>query len=133
MDIETECRQASLNFKRCPTCGHMWASRDRLLADPDITVVGYQASFKKLTEGLFLFNHLCNATLALPAEKFIDLYNGPIFEERLTGGKTCPGHCLYQNDLSSCPAKCDCAFVREILQIIRKWPKNDKPSAAFNG
>jgi hypothetical protein len=23
-----------------------------------------------------------------------------------------------------CPSQCECAYIREILQIIRNWPKN---------
>lgn len=89
MDANAVCRQAQPIYKECPVCGHMWCSRDELLEDPDIELVGYQASLRMLSEGLFLFNHLCKgATLALPAGDFSDLYNGPIFKERLTGTKT---------------------------------------------
>lgn len=131
MNAKTVCRQAKPIFKECPMCGHAWYSRNEMLEDPDIELVGYQASFKMLNEGLFLFNHLCRgATLALPAGVFLDLYKGPIFNERLTDTKACPGHCLYQNDIEPCPVKCDCAFVREILQVIKKWPKTGDPTNA---
>lgn len=134
MDAKAVFRQASQAkpiFKKCPMCGQSWRSRDQFLEDPYIELVGYQASFRLMTEGFFLFNHLCRgATLALPAGKFLDLYNGPVFKERLIGTQTCPGHCLYQDDIEPCPAKCDCAFVREILQVIRKWPKNRELLAA---
>jgi hypothetical protein len=130
MNAKAVCCQAKPIFKECPMCGYAWCSRNEMLEDPDIELVGYQASFKILTEGLFLFNHQCQgATLAVPAGEFLDLYNGPVFKERLTGTKACPGHCLYHDDFEPCPAKCECAFVRKILQLIRKWPKNGEPSA----
>jgi hypothetical protein len=111
-------------FKTCPMCGHRWHSRQQLLEDPCLQLVGYQVSFKALTSGLFLFNHLCKgATLALPASAFSDLYAGSIFKERFTGSQSCPGHCLYQDDLEPCPRQCECAYVRHIINIIKCWPK----------
>jgi hypothetical protein len=46
-------------------------------------------------------------------------------EERKTGTEECPGYCLHQDELQPCPARCECAYVREIIQIIRNWPKRD--------
>jgi hypothetical protein len=86
-------------------------------------MIGYQPLFEKLTAGLFLFNHSCGTTLATPAEAFQDLYDGPIFTERLNGTEECGGHCLHEDDLGPCPAKCECAYVREIMQVILNWPK----------
>ena len=85
--------------------------------------IGYQVNFKSLDAGIFLFNHRCKGTLAIPAEQFRDLYKGPIFKERATGSDDCPGHCLHEDQLDPCPVRCECAYVREILQIIRRWPK----------
>ncbi len=106
-------------FKECPYCGFKWNTRDSFISDPDVTIIGYQASFKKLTKGLFYFNHSCNGTMALSVSDFKDLYSGPVYEERRTGGDGCPGHCLSMDNLESCPAQCECAFVRELIQIIK--------------
>ena len=110
-------------FKRCPNCGFEWSSRDDFLSDPRLRVIGYQVNFQSLDAGIFLFNHKCNGTLAIPLEQFKDLYDGPIFTERATGSDDCPGFCLYEDRLEPCPARCECAYVREILQIVREWPK----------
>lgn len=132
MNTNPTCRAQQV-FKTCPMCRHKWCSRDQLLEDPQVVLVGYQASFKKLTEGFFLFNHACNnATFAVLASQFIDLYHGPVFKKRMANSKSCPGHCLYENDIEPCPAQCECAFVREILQVIRKWPKLDNTGADHN-
>jgi hypothetical protein len=112
-------------FKKCPMCGTSWRRRDDFLADPDIGVVGYQVNFRDLIAGIFLFNHNCGDTLALPVSAFRDLYSGPLFHERAVGTSECPGHCLRQDDLEPCPAKCECGFVREILQTVRNWPKRE--------
>jgi hypothetical protein len=93
------------------------------LGDPNLTIIGYQVSFEELVEGLFLFNHSCETTLGVKAGKFQDLYPGPIFDNRLSGKADCPEYCLRRNDLRPCPAKCEFAYVREIIQIIRNWPK----------
>ena len=59
----------------------------------------------------------------MPCQEFQDLYSGEIFVERATGSAQCPGHCLHQDNLLPCPARCECAYVREVMQIIRQWPK----------
>lgn len=111
-------------FKQCPCCGLAWPTRDAFLRDPKLIVVGYQVNFDKLLLGLFLFSHrACGSTIALPAESFRELYDGPIYESRATGTDECPEYCLYESELGACRAKCECAYVREILQVVRRWPK----------
>lgn len=106
-------------------CRHTWNGRTEFLADPDIEIIGYQVHFKDLKKGLFLFSHSCNTSLSIPSGRFTDLYRGEMVEERKTGTEECPGYCLHQDELQPCPARCECAYVREIIQIIRNWPKRD--------
>ena len=108
------------NFKVCPHCGFIWKNRDSCLTDDRVTIIGYQAYFEDLKAGLFLFNHSCNGTFALEAILFTDLYDGPIFQESATGSDDCPEYCLNEENLDPCPAQCECVFVREIIQIIKK-------------
>ena len=110
-------------FKQCTSCGFKWSTRDQFLEDPDIELVGYQVNFVELLAGFFLFNHSCGTTLAVLSEAFEDLYDGPVFSERATGSEECQKHCLHEDDLSPCPAQCECAFVREIIQYIKSWSK----------
>ena len=116
-------RRAMKSFKVCPKCGRQWVERSAFLSDPDLTLVGYQVNFKELAAGMLLFNHSCRTTLALLAMDFRDLHAGPVFVERLTGSDECPGMCLHKDNLGPCPARCECAYVRDILQVIRTWPK----------
>ena len=116
-------------FKDCTICGNCWQSREAFLSDPDLTYLGYQAHFEALTAGLLFFNHDCKTTLALEVSQFRDLYDGPVFSERQTGTDECPGHCLYRESIDPCPAQCECAFVRELIQIIVCWPKTGSPSS----
>jgi len=95
-------------------------TRQEFISDQNIEIIGYQANFRKLRAGLLYFNHSCKSTLAISADLFADLYTGPIFEERKTGIDSCPGHCLHKKALDHCPAECECAYVREIIQILKR-------------
>jgi len=123
MKTKNEPEDKNDGFKQCTACGVNWSSRDQFLEDPDIQLIGYQVNFVELLAGFFLFNHSCRTTLAITAETFEDLYNGPVFSERATGTEKCPEHCLHESDFSPCPVECECAFVREIIQYVNSWPK----------
>jgi hypothetical protein len=118
-------------FKICPHCGKAWPNRDVFLADPGLEVIGYQVDFEAIEAGLFLFNHHdCKTTLAVRAGSLKDLYHGPFFSERNTGLESCPGYCLRRQELEPCPAECACAWVRDVLQLIRQRPKAGQAAAA---
>lgn len=114
-----------VSFKICSLCGFVWRGRTSFLSDPSLHLVGYQVHFEELSAGLFLFNHSCGTTLSVQAKEFQDLCGGPMFSERLTGTEECQGSCLHEDDLRPCPAKCECAYVREVLQVISSWPKSE--------
>ncbi len=97
--------------------------------------VGYQVNFSSLELGYLLFNHLtCQSTIAVPAGLFKDLYDGPVFSERKTDSDQCPGYCNDREALDVCGAECECAYVREIMQIVREWPKGDcRPAKVAQG
>jgi hypothetical protein len=113
----------SVSFKICSRCGFVWPGRTSFLSDPSLHLIGYQVHFEELTAGLILFNHSCGTTLSIQAKEFQDLYSGPMFSERLNGTEECQESCLHEDDLRPCPAKCECAYVREVLQVILNWPK----------
>ncbi len=117
-------KKTTPSFKKCAPCGFEWDTLDDFLGDPAIEILGYQVHFEELELGIFLFNHSCKATLALPVHEFRHLYDGPVFEERKTSGEDCPGYCLHETELRSCPAHCECAYIREIIQRIKTWVKN---------
>lgn len=110
-------------FKQCSKCGHKWETQNDFLSDPDVSLVGYQVHFKNLHAGLLMFNHNCGTTIAFQVEQFENLYQGPVFKERKTGSDECPGYCVQKENLDSCPAECECVFVREVIQIVKNWPK----------
>jgi hypothetical protein len=117
-------------FKQCTKCHLIWKDRNAFLSDPDIGMIGYQVNFEDLQLGFFLFNHLsCQTTLAISAARFIDLYDGPIYAQAKTGTEECEAHCLHKNDLEPCGVPCECAYVREIIQILKKWPAGHHQAA----
>ena len=123
-----EAQKTTVNepFKHCTCCSVVWPTRDDFLADPEVELIGYQAHFEDLKAGFLLFNHACHPTLALEVEEVQDLYHGPIFRERASGGPNCLGYCFHRSELRPCPSHCECTFVREILQVVRQWKKRDK-------
>ncbi len=114
------------SFKVCSMCKQVWQRRSEFLADPAIRAIGYMVNFQHLKLGLFCFNHEapgCRTTLVVEASHFADLYVGPIFTQRLTGTADCPGYCLHKDDLRPCPAPCECAYVRAVLDEVTQWKK----------
>jgi hypothetical protein len=119
-------KTTGVTFKTCPMCGKAWRERQDFLGDPDVQPTGYMADFESLELGLFFFNHrVCKTTMAIKAAEFADLYDGPIYEERLTGTEPCPEYCLHKDELERCPQKCACAHIREVLHTIVHWGKTD--------
>jgi hypothetical protein len=106
-------------FKQCNICTQKWPTRQDFIADKDIRIIGYQVNFKKLEAGLLYFNHICNNTIALSADLFADLYDGPIFAEPKTGTDECPGYCLNKEELKPCQSECECAYIREVIQLFK--------------
>ncbi|MGO9613039.1 MAG: hypothetical protein ACLPX5_08390 [Dissulfurispiraceae bacterium] len=123
----------SMCFKTCSKCGFVWPERGPFLSDPHLRIIGYQVDFEELMAGLFLFNHICGTTLSIKAGDFQDLYDGPLFTERLTGSETCGDYCLHKNDLRPCPTKCEGTYVRQIVQAILNWPKQGLAEKQHNG
>lgn len=114
-------------FKECTSCHHVWEDRDDFLSDPAVVLVGYQVNFERLKEGLFLFNHelkTCGTSMAIAAGEFTDMHDGPIFSDIPHDTvENCPGYCEERSYLDPCNEKCECAYVRDVLDKVNKWPK----------
>ena len=109
-------------FKTCSCCAHEWRDRKSFLEDPSLTLNGYQADLELLEEGLFYFTHVrtgCGSTLVIPAGQFLDLYTGPRYLEQHAFSEECPRYCMDKDQLGRCHVLCECAMVREVIQLIR--------------
>jgi len=94
------------------------------MSDPFVEITGYLVNFKELELGIFTFNHLtCRGTFAIKASLFTDLYDGKIYEQSLAGTENCLNYCLSKFELISCPEHCECAYVRDVIQQIKDFPK----------
>ena len=110
-------------FLTCSMCGKKWKTRDDFLDDVSLEINGYQVDFERLEWSLFLFTHMideCHSTIAVQADRFIDLYSGKKYKGRKTRTEDCPGYCMVKDELGRCDALCECAFNREVIQIIRE-------------
>ncbi|MBM3499555.1 MAG: hypothetical protein FJX74_12920 [Armatimonadetes bacterium] len=110
-------------FKCCTLCGSRWSGLERFVLDTELKVEGYQANFVDPDYGLFLVTHDidgCGTTLAVWANDFRHLYTGPVYAERHTGQEHCTGRCLERNLVEACDAPCDMAWVRHVLQWLRR-------------
>jgi hypothetical protein len=110
-------------FKTCRSCGAVWPTRGDFLADPAVELNGYQVSLVDIETGLLLFTHMeerCRSTTGVPVREFLDLYSGERYEANKALTPECPRYCVEETMFDRCAVLCECAFVREILQEVRK-------------
>lgn len=120
-------------FKQCPCCCFTWASREEFLSDPNLEINGYQVDFKTLERGMFFFTHnveSCHSTMTIMMGAFRDLYSGKTYKDNKALLEECPRYCIDEKQLARCDALCECAFVREIIQLIREKQKIAKTTAS---
>ena len=115
-------RKKPLEFRRCE-CGHIWKTRDELLRDKKVKIVGYQPDFINHKYNHFLFFHLakeCGQFLAIRASEFSDIREKECPNELCMGKEGCPGYCTDTLDLRVCSVACRNASDREIAARISK-------------
>jgi hypothetical protein len=111
-------------FKTCTNCGHIWQTMEDFLSDQTLQLAGYQAHFDDLLGGLILFTHAqedCYTTLAIEVRQFTSLTRRPILNVRTHQPDGCKEICMREGTFDPCPIKCECSWVREILQTIKDW------------
>lgn len=102
-------------------CNYIWHNRKQFLSDNNIVITGYMANPSALDLGIFTFNHLiCKGTFSVRAGYFLDLYEHEIYGESHFGSDKCLGKCMDHDNLEACPVKCECAYVRQVIQIIKQ-------------
>jgi hypothetical protein len=119
-------RETKQLFKLCPSCNKEWLTREEFMRDPGLELNGYKADFESLEYGMFFFTHSvsnCCSTMVLLVNDFRSLYGGPVYPDRLALSEDCPRYCIDEKQMARCDALCECAFVREIMQIIRQEKK----------
>lgn len=112
-----------MSFKTCRQCARSWASREEFLGDPALALSGCQVETDRPAGSVLLFDHRaagCGTTLAIPVRDFADLYAGAVHKVNWAPSAKCPRLCFDPQNLERCPAQCASAYVREILQAVRK-------------
>lgn len=110
-------------FTECPNCHETWSTQEEFITDEQLEITGYEADFDGLERGRFLFTHRrqsCQSTLTVRVMDFVNLYRGEIFPERKTKSSQCPLYCIDSTQLNRCTVVCECAYVREIIQMIKE-------------
>jgi hypothetical protein len=113
----------AIAFKTCPLCGARWADYREFVTDAALQVEGYQACLPNPDYGMILLTHTvegCRTTLGVMAASLRVLYDGPDWPERKTGLEACQLHCLNPKDLEECTVDCELAWVRHVLQWLRR-------------
>ena len=104
-------------------CSTEWTTRDEFLDDQSLEIDGYTADIEKTEEGIFYFTHKkesCFTTMAIQTKDFLTLYAGKKYTEEKAGEEECPRYCLDEKQLNRCDVFCECAFNREVIQIIKE-------------
>jgi hypothetical protein len=108
-------------YRHC-TCGKVWKTRDDLLRDAKVKLVGYQPDFVNRKYNHFLFQHGvrgCGQYFGIRASDFADLREKECSNELCTGKENCPGYCLNTLDLRICSVTCRNASDRVLAARIR--------------
>ena len=116
-------------FKCCSFCHFIWKDRIDFLEDTALYLNGYTPNFETPDQGLLYFTHekdTCHTTLALPVLDFMDLSEATRYNEIKARTSACKGLCLIQNNLEHCEAHCKFAYIRDLMQVILKWPKKER-------
>ncbi len=122
-------------FKQCPMCAKVWENRDEFIADSTLVLEGYQVNFDYLEMGLFYFTHEvtgCFSTMAIQAGEFFYLNPVKPYADRKTLSDECPSYCLHKENLQRCPAKCECAYVRDVMGILQQLKTDIANATAAN-
>ena len=101
-------KKGTRNFKTCD-CGKSWKTRDELVRDRSVKIVGYQPDFVSRKFNHYLFQHTvksCGAFLAVRASAFDDLREKDCPKEVCAGKEGCPRYCMNTLDLRVCSITC---------------------------
>lgn len=116
-------------------CHAEWLDRMVFLRDASLEIIGYQANFDNLKLGLIYFTHRvdgCFSTMTIKAEEFFDLNPNKQYAIRKTLTEECPQYCLHIDNFEKCDAKCECAYVRDLLLIMQSIKRGAKDERVKN-
>jgi hypothetical protein len=101
--------------------------------DARLRLDGYSAFFDDPANGLVFVTHRvpgCGTTLTLYAGQLRVLFSGTDYPELHKGADDCHRLCLDRSRLEECDAECSMAWVRDVLQYLRRHEMPDDGAAA---
>lgn len=110
-------------FKTCPLCEECWPTLEDFVRDRRLAVHGYMAICDDPGAGLVFVTHTranCGTTLTVFAATLRPLYHGPQYTALNYGADDCRRMCLDLRRLEECTAPCKMAWVRQVLQVLRR-------------
>jgi hypothetical protein len=111
-------------FKHCPTCNVLWRQQSQFLSDPEVKFLGFRPAATPESLALIVFNHArCDTRLTFTLETFAELTVFPILCASCAITHKDTDYCLAGASGRPCPALCICAFVHNVSESIRAWPK----------
>lgn len=111
------------SFKRCGHCQTCWPTAEAFVLDRALQVCGYQACLGAPEDGVIVAIHDetgCGTTIGVTARSLRALYRGPEYTDFCQGTEVCELRCIDEGDIETCAAPCAMAWVREVLQYLRK-------------
>ena len=63
---------------------------------------------------------------------FLDLYTGKTYPASKAESEECHRYCLDEKQLARCDALCECAFVRETIQVLLEKHESAKKEAGLS-
>jgi hypothetical protein len=128
-------KKKGAEYRKCD-CGESWKTRDALLHDKTVKIIGYQPDFVNHKYNHFLFQHKakgCGAFFGVRASDFKDLREKECPNDLCFGHDECPGYCMDTSDLHICSVTCRNASDRLIASKIKTRRILQKLKAASAG
>lgn len=110
-------------FMRSSSCGAVWESYRDFATDPNLSVVGYQPLFDDPCRGWILVTHAvqgCWTTVGVRVGRLRALYDGPEWPDIKLGTEECRELCVVEGKLDECDAECSMAWIRTVMQCLRR-------------
>lgn len=121
-----EPSEAAEPFRACGMCGRKWMTREELVVDPELRLLGLQAVLGLPDANLVVFEHSCGTSVSVLARRLRDLVavepgSAPELP-LLYDGPDCGGHCRRLDDLAACDQPCANARDRSLVVWLASQP-----------
>ncbi len=112
-----------MDFMTCKQCGKAWGERCEFFSDQTIVLSGCHMEADHPVSSALLFDHKaadCGTTIAVGVRQLDDLFTGTRHKVKWATSPMCPGMCFDPTNTEPCDKECACAYVRGILQEVKK-------------